>query len=59
MYSVELLYAITTLAVAIAQGRSPDEISALGSILTQLGDTLQTIATQVALCPPPTDKNST
>ncbi len=56
MYSVELLYCITTLAVAIANGRSADEISALGSIFTQLGDTLQTIATQSVLCPPPSDK---
>jgi len=56
MYSVELLNWMTTLAVAIANGRSADEISALGSIFTQLGDTLQTIATQSVLCPPPSDK---
>lgn len=56
MYSVELLYYITTLAVAIANGRSADEITAIGCILTQLGDTLQTIATQIAQSPLPTDK---
>lgn len=46
----ELVASITALAVSIANGKSEAEINLLGSIFSQLGDTLQTIATQKALC---------
>ena len=46
----ELAASITALAVSIAKGKSEAEISLLGSIFTQLGDTLETIAAQKALC---------
>ena len=36
--------AVTVAAVALSQGRSNEEISLLGAIFTQLGDTLITIA---------------
>lgn len=40
---------ISYAAVALAQGKSADEIAWLGTVLTQLGDTLSTIATQQEL----------
>lgn len=46
MNSTETVTLVTTLAVAIAKDKSSDEMSLLGSIFTQLGDTLTTIATQ-------------
>ena len=41
-----LITAITAAAAAIAEGRDPDEIAAIGAVFTQLGDTLATIAVQ-------------
>lgn len=45
-----LTTAINTLAVAIAGNLSDDELVLCAAVLTQLGDTLATIATQRALC---------
>lgn len=46
----ELIAAITALAAIIADGRSDDEIALIGTIFSQLGDTLATIAAQKAFC---------
>jgi hypothetical protein len=45
-----LIATITALAAAIAEGRDADEISVIAASLTQLGDTLATIAAQKAFC---------
>ncbi|MBR2312108.1 MAG: hypothetical protein IKA46_02335 [Clostridia bacterium] len=50
MNSAELTSSITALANAIACMLSTDEIVFLAVIITQLGDTLTTIATQQSLC---------
>lgn len=47
--SASLVAAITSTAIFLAEGRTPDEIGMLGSILTQLGDTLSTIGLNEAL----------
>ena len=52
MNSCELISAITALAAALAAGKTPGEISFLGVVFTQLGDTLATIAAQRELCGP-------
>ena len=41
---------ITAIAAAIAEGRNADEIALIGAALTQLGDTLATIAVQTNFC---------
>lgn len=41
---------VNSLAVAIAGQLNDEELSLTGAILTQLGDTLETIAAQRALC---------
>ena len=41
---------ITAIAAAIAEGREADEITLIGATLTQLGDTLATIAAQKNFC---------
>ena len=46
----ELTAIITALANAIAQNRTVEELTLLGVVLTQLGDTLSTIATQKSIC---------
>lgn len=46
----QLIAAITATAAAIAEGREPEEITVLGAIFTQLGDTLATLAVQKAAC---------
>ncbi len=46
----QLVTAITAAAVALSEGKSVEEISALAAVLTQLGDTLATIAAQKTLC---------
>lgn len=46
----ELVASITALAVSLAEGKSEDEINLIGAIFSQLGDTLDTIAAQKALC---------
>ena len=50
MNACELTAAITMLANSIACGKSADEITLIGTVFTQLGDTLQTIAAQKNLC---------
>lgn len=52
MNSCELTAAITAIANALACNRTVDEINLLGVTLTQLGDTLLTIATQKSICAP-------
>ena len=46
----QLTATITAIAAILAEGRTTDEISLLAAILTQLGDTLDTIAAQKAIC---------
>ena len=50
MNSCELTAAITALAQTIAAGRTNDELNILGVILTQLGDTILTIAAHREIC---------
>lgn len=50
MNSCELTASITALANAIANGMEPEELSLLGAMLSQLGDTLSTIAVHKSLC---------
>ena len=50
MNSCELTASITALANALACKLTEDEINLLGVALTQLGDTLLTIATQRSIC---------
>lgn len=47
---LELTAAITALANGIACELSADELNLLGVVLTQLGDTLATIAAQRSFC---------
>ena len=46
MNSCELTVSVT----ALAAGRSQEELSLLAAVLTQLGDTLATIAVQRSVC---------
>lgn len=50
MNSCELTVSITAVANALASRLTEDEINLLGVALTQLGDTLLTIATQRSIC---------
>ena len=50
MNACELTASITALANALACKLTVDEITLLGVVLTQLGDTLLTIATQREIC---------
>lgn len=50
MNPCELTASVTALANTLACGLSADEISLLGAVFTQLGDTLITIASQKSLC---------
>ena len=50
MNPFELTATITALANAIACKLNVEQLNLLGVVLTQLGDTLTTIATQRALC---------
>lgn len=50
MNSCELTASITALANALACRMTDDELNLLGVTLTQLGDTLITIATQRSIC---------
>ena len=50
MNACELTAAITAIANWLACQLTPDELSLLGASLTQLGDTLATIATQKSIC---------
>lgn len=50
MQCCELPVTISALACCLAEGKSPEEITLLSSILMQLADTLATIAAQQAFC---------
>ena len=50
MNSCELTAAITALANTLARSLTTDELSLLGIVLTQLGDTLTTIAIHREVC---------
>lgn len=50
MNPCELTASITAVANALACKLTADELSLLGVVLTQLGDTLLTIATQRSIC---------
>ena len=50
MNSCELTASITAVANVLACRLNEDELNLLGVVLTQLGDTLITIATQRAIC---------
>ena len=52
MNACELTTTVTALANAIASNRTVEELNLLGVTLTQLGDTLITIATQRSICGP-------
>lgn len=57
MCSCELVVFISTLACCIAEGKSADEIALISAVFSQLGDTLDTIAAQRALCAPDDSSN--
>ena len=50
MNACELSAGVTALANAIACKLTVDELNLMGVILTQLGDTILTIATQREIC---------
>ena len=50
MYSNQIVILVGALAAALAEGRTDDEIALLGAVLTQLGDSLATIAAARSLC---------
>lgn len=50
MNPCELTATITALANALSCRLTNDQMSILGAVLVQLGDTLATIATQRSLC---------
>lgn len=50
MDACELTAAVTALANVLAGKLTDDELTLLGAVLTQLGDTLTTIATRRSLC---------
>ena len=50
MNACELTASITAIANLLAQNFTDDELNILGGALTQLGDTILTIATQRSIC---------
>lgn len=50
MNSCEITALVTAAANVISRGLSPEEISMLAAVFTQLGDTLATKAAFCALC---------
>lgn len=50
MTPCELTVSVTAIANTLACKLSTDELTILGAILSQLGDTLTTIATQKSIC---------
>ena len=50
MNPCELTASVTALANALACRLSEEELNLLGAVLTQLGDTLATIAAQKIIC---------
>lgn len=57
MKSCNLAFMISAIACEIAKDKTADEISLLGAIFSQLGDTLNTIAAQEAICSDTKNKN--
>lgn len=55
MQSCELIMYISSLACCIAKDRTDEEIALLGSIFSQLGDTLGTISAHKDFCCPDDD----
>lgn len=45
-----LVASITAAAIALAEGKSSDQISLMAAVFTQFGDTLATINTQRDIC---------
>lgn len=54
-----LTTAVNTLAAALAQGLNSSELALLSAVLTQMGDTLATIAVQRSLCGQNTEREGT
>lgn len=52
MHSCDLAVSVSVLACCIAEGKSQEELALISSIFSQLGDTIETIAAQQALCTP-------
>lgn len=52
MQSCDYVMTISAIGCCIADGKTPEEIALISSILMQLGDTLATIAAHQALCTP-------
>ena len=50
--SCELTAAVTAIANTIARKLTENELTMLGTVLTQMGDTLLTIATHRGICDP-------
>lgn len=50
MNACELTASVTAVANAIACNLSTDQLTLLGAVLSQLGDTLTTIAVQKGIC---------
>lgn len=50
MQSCDLVMLISALSCEIAMDKTVDELSLLGAVFSQLGDSLATIAAQKALC---------
>lgn len=50
MQSCNLVMLISALSCEIAKDKTADELSLLGAVFSQLGDSLATIAAQKALC---------
>ena len=50
MNSCELTASVTAIANTLACSLTQDELTLLGTILTQLGDTLSTIAAHRSIC---------
>lgn len=50
MNACEITASVTAVANVLAQNLGDDELALLGAILTQLGDTLETISAQRELC---------
>lgn len=58
MNACEITAAVTALANTIAAKLDTEEMSLIGAILTQLGDTLETIAAKRELCKKLEEKSS-
>ena len=58
MNPCELTVSITAAANALAAHLTTDQVNLLGVTLTQLGDTLLTIATARAVCAPDAEKDN-